>query len=149
MQLAKFTDYALRVLMHLSVAQDYALSTRQITDIHDASFNHMAKVTQWLSREGYVASTRGRGGGLRLAKDPADINIGQVVRALESDTGLVECLGPNAGSCCLAASCGLTGALVAAQEAFFAVLDSYTLARLAPEGGAMTQLLVHLNSQQG
>lgn len=147
MQLSTFTDYALRMLMHLAVADGYKLTTRQISDIHDAKYNHLAKVTQWLVREGYVASTRGRAGGLELARDPAEINIGTVVRALEGHDGLVDCLRPDGGgSCALFPQCVLTGALAEAQEAFFRSLDSKTLAQLTPEGRRIVPLLQRLNT---
>lgn len=146
MQLAKFTDYALRVLMHLAVAEDYTLTTRQIADIHDAKFNHMAKVTQWLSREGYVASRRGRAGGLRLARAPEDINVGRVVRELESPFALVECLKADGGACALSPGCGLTSTLRTAQEAFFQVLDQQTLAQLTPRDSGVSLLIRQLNS---
>lgn len=145
MQLAKFTDYALRVLMHLAVAEDYSLTTRQIANIHDAKFNHMAKVSQWLVREGYVASLRGRGGGLRLARAPEAINIGQVVRALEGQDALVECFRADGGACALTPVCGLTHTLADAQNAFFEVLDQKTLGDLIPTGGSASALLLQLN----
>lgn len=146
MQLAKFTDYALRVLMHLSVAKDHSMSTRQIAQIHDARFNHLAKVTQWLAREGYVTATRGRSGGLRLALPPQDINVGRIVRALEQDDGLVECLSPGGGACAISPICGLTPALRKAQDAFFEVLDQYTMGDIVQRRGQMEALLTRLNA---
>ena len=146
MQLSKFSDYALRTLMHLAVAQKNMLTTQQIATIHRAKYNHLAKVTQWLVREGYVTSVRGRSGGLRLAKQLDDVNIGHVIRALESNTILVECLGEGGGNCILAPACGLTSALRAAQEAFYAVLDQLTLADLTQNNAPMAQLLIRLNA---
>ena len=146
MQLAKFTDYALRVLMHLAVSEKHSLSTRQIATMQDAKFNHMAKVTQWLSREGYVDSLRGRSGGLRLAIAPENINIGRLVRALESPDVLVECLRPDGGLCVLSPICGLTPVLRDAQEAFFKTLDQYSLVDLTPQGSPLTQLLQRMNA---
>jgi len=117
MQLSKFTDYALRILMHLAVADKHMLTTRQIAEIHDAKYNHLAKVTQWLVRKGYVASVRGRSGGLRLAKETNDVNVGLVVRDLER----------------------------AAQEAFFQSLDTLTLADLTKNDAPISRLLARLN----
>ena len=147
MQLSKFTDYALRTLMHLAIAEKHMLTTRQIAEIHDAKYNHLAKVTQWLVREGYVASVRGRSGGLRLAKQPRDINIGYVVRDLESQTELVECLRPDGGSCVLAPSCGLTSALRVAQDAFYTSLNTMMLADLTKNNAPMARLLARLNEE--
>ncbi|WP_390910858.1 Rrf2 family transcriptional regulator [Pseudosulfitobacter sp. SM2401] len=148
MQLTKFTDYALRTLMHLAVADEHMLTTRQIAGIHDAKYNHLAKVTQWLVREGYVASVRGRTGGLRLAKNTGDVNIGSIVRGLESQTELVECLRPDGGNCLLSPNCGLTSALRNAQDAFYASLDKITLADLTKNDAPMARLLAQLNVEE-
>ncbi len=145
MQLSKFTDYALRTLMHLAVADGHMLTTRQIADMHGAKYNHLAKVTQWLVREGYVVSVRGRSGGLRLARDTEEVNIGGVVRGLESQSDLVDCLRPDGGNCILAPSCGLTSALRTAQNAFFQSLDSLTLADLTKRNASMARLLTSLH----
>lgn len=146
MQLSSFTDYTLRVLMHLAVAQDQQLTTRHIAEAHEAKFNHLAKVTQWLVREGYVTSTRGRTGGLQLAKDPANITVGEIVRALESDDGLVECMRKGGGQCVLTPICELKSSLYAARESFFRVLDDKTLAALINKEAKFTKVLADLNA---
>jgi len=145
MQLSSFTDYTLRVLMHLAVAQGQKLTTRQIAEAHGAKFNHLAKVTQWLVREGYVTSTRGRTGGLRLLKDPSSITVGQVVRALESQDGLVECMRNHGSGCVLAPMCELKSSLHEAEEAFFKALDHKTLASLTEKGMKMNLFIKQLN----
>lgn len=148
MQLSKFSDYALRVVVHLAASPDRLLSTRQIADIHGAKYNHMAKVTTWLVAEGYAESLRGRGGGLRLAREPGDINLGQLLRKLEEDKPMVECLGPDGtGSCRLMPACGLSLALGAAQEAFFQSLDTLDLASVIHSSPGMNNLLTALNHE--
>ena len=148
MQLSKFSDYALRVVVHLAASPDRLLSARQIAELHDAKYNHMAKITTWLVTEGYAESLRGRGGGLRLAQDPRDINLGDLVRKLEEDKPLVECLGPDGkGSCRLMPACGLSLALSDAQEAFFACLDQLNLASVIQLSPGMSNLLSGLNQE--
>ncbi|MBW4707457.1 Rrf2 family transcriptional regulator [Roseobacter sp. YSTF-M11] len=146
MQLSKFTDYALRTLMHLAVAEGHILTTRQIAEIHQAKYNHLAKVTQWLVREGYVVSVRGRTGGIRLAKPTSEINIGRLVQKLESQSELVECMRADGGNCILAPKCGLTGALIAAQDAFYASLGQLTLDDLSNKNPGMHKILSRLNA---
>lgn len=145
MQLSKFSDYAVRTLMHLAAVDGHLLTTKQIAQIHDAKYNHLAKVTQWLVREGYVVAVRGRAGGLRLARPLAQINVGAVLRDLESQDALVECLRADGGHCVLSPQCLLTSALRRAQEAFFASLDHLTLQDLAPTERPIGALLVQLN----
>jgi Rrf2 family nitric oxide-sensitive transcriptional repressor len=127
MQISKFSDYALRILVHLAVAEDQRLSAREIANAQQLSFNHLAKISQWLTVEGYVAALRGRGGGMVLAKKPSAISIGELLRKLEAGSSLVECLKDDGGCCVFAGACGLAPMLVGAQEAFFAYLDHYTL----------------------
>jgi Rrf2 family nitric oxide-sensitive transcriptional repressor len=78
---------------------------------------------------GYVETVRGRGGGLRLARPPQDIRVGEVVRRTET-ASLVECFDPATSSCRIEPACGLRTALKEALEAFFRTLDGYTLADL-------------------
>lgn len=146
MQLSKFSDYAIRMLMHLAVADKHMLTTRQIASIHGAKYNHLAKVTQWLVREGYVISLRGRAGGLRLAVDTDKINVGTVLRNLESQNELVECMREDGGACILAPKCPLTAALKRAQTAFFDSLSQMTLFDLTNQKRPIGELLVRLNT---
>lgn len=148
MQLSKFTDYALRTLMHLAASADHRLTTRQIAEMHDAKYNHLAKVTQWLVRENYVRAIRGRAGGLKLAVPPQDINIGTLIRQLEHPSDLVECMRADGGSCPLTPCCGLTRALELAQEAFFNALSDTTLADLSTADPMMLRLLSRLNTDE-
>lgn len=145
MQLSKFSDYAVRTLMHLAAAEEHMLTTKQVARIHDAKYNHLAKVTQWLVREGYVVSLRGRTGGLRLAMDVEQINVGEVLRALESQSELVECMKADGGNCVLSPLCPLTSALRRAQAAFFDSLSQLTLKDLTNTRRPIGALLVKLN----
>lgn len=147
MQLSKFSDYALRIVMHLAMAQDQLLSTRQLAEIHDAKFNHLSKVTRWLVAHGYAVSLRGRGGGLRLARPPAEISLGRLLRELEDNRPLVECMNPDGGNCRLSPACGLSLALQTAQEAFFEALDPITLASVSKLSPGMANLLKTLNAE--
>ncbi|KZE37029.1 Rrf2 family transcriptional regulator [Bhargavaea cecembensis] len=129
MRMTMYTDYALRVLMYLGAKKDGELSTIQgISDAYGISKNHLMKVTHQLGQLGYVETVRGRGGGVRLAVPPDDINIGTVVRQTEDDFNIVECFSTTANQCVLSPVCGLRGALNQALLAYLAVLDRHTLA---------------------
>jgi Rrf2 family nitric oxide-sensitive transcriptional repressor len=92
------------------------------------SYNHLSKVAQQLAALGFIDAMRGRTGGVRLARPPAQINLGAVVRVTESHFNLVECFDPATNTCPIASVCGLAGALQQARDQFLAVLDRYTLA---------------------
>ena len=145
MQLTKFSDFALRILIHLAVAGETRCSTREIAEQQGLSFNHLAKITQWLAAEGYVDSTRGRGGGMTLARPPSEISIGELLRKSERGSPLVECLRPDGGSCALTPACGLLPMLSKAQEQFFQVLDSQTLEDVVAGHRGMARLVRSLS----
>ncbi|SES29345.1 Rrf2 family transcriptional regulator [Psychrobacillus sp. OK032] len=129
MRLTMYTDFSLRVLIYLGTKEKNELSTIQaISDAYGISKNHLMKVTHELGKLGYIETIRGRGGGIRLAMEPEDINIGQVVRHTEDDFHLVECFDCKSNTCVISPVCGLKGALNRALIAYFKVLDGYTLA---------------------
>lgn len=141
MQLDKFTDYALRVLIILAIRGPERLSSSAIAQIFGLSEHHLAKVSSQLVRDGFVLSERGRAGGLKLARLAEDINIGDVVRALKADSPVVECFGSNQ-SCRIMPACGLRTPLQEAQEAFFVALDRYTLADVTRSQKVLAELLM-------
>lgn len=126
MQLTQQTDFGLRLLIVLAGRADEPLSIAAFAEDQGLSYNHMAKVAQALVRAGYVESVRGRAGGVRLARSPETIRIGDVVRDLETRLTAADC-----GACRLSQSCGLNGLLGQAMGAFLATLDSKTLADMA------------------
>jgi Rrf2 family nitric oxide-sensitive transcriptional repressor len=125
MRLTRYTDYALRVLIYLGARPDTQCSIAEISRAYDISQNHLMKVVNDLVNAGYLASTRGRFGGIKLARPAAEINVGAVIRHTEDGFDLVDC-----GECIIAPACGLTGVLRQALAAFLHVLDGYTLADL-------------------
>ncbi len=129
MRLTRFSDIGLRVLIYLARAGEVRgpVTVAEIGAQFDIPVNHLVKVVGQLSRTGWVLATRGRNGGLRLAADPATLKIGTVLRELEGDNELVDCVGTN---CQLSANCHLRGALVVGMAAFYAAMDGYTLAQL-------------------
>ena len=128
MKLTRYTDYALRVLMHLAAQPDRLASIGEMARTYRISQNHLMKVVHDLRKAGLLDAVRGRSGGVRLARLPEDIRVGDVVRHTEGGFDLVDC-----ESCVIARACSLTGALRQALVAFMDVLDNYTLADLVRE----------------
>jgi Rrf2 family nitric oxide-sensitive transcriptional repressor len=138
-QIDKFTDYGLRVLMMLAVRAPDRVATSEIALIYGLSEHHLSKVATRLVAEGFVASERGRNGGLTLARSASKISIGDVTRAMKRDDPVVECFGTDT-SCLILPLCGLRGPLAQAQEAFFATLDAYSLSDVTRARGALADL---------
>ena len=127
MQLTLYTDYSLRVLLYLGLKPEGMTTITEIAESYGISRNHLVKVVHNLATQGFVQSTRGRGGGLTLARSPAKINIGDVVRHTEVNFHLVECFDSDRNTCPISSACFLKGGLYEAQRAFLAVLDKYSL----------------------
>ncbi|HUK35463.1 MAG TPA: Rrf2 family transcriptional regulator [Vicinamibacterales bacterium] len=140
MQLTRFSDYSLRVLLYLAAHSDRLVSVDEVSRAYGVSKHHLVKVVQRLVDEGLVASTRGRGGGLRLNRRPADINVGALVRATEPHFHLVECFDREANTCPIDSACGLKQVLRHAQRAFLDVLDQSTLADFVPRAPELIRL---------
>ena len=132
MRLTIFTDYTLRVLIYLGAHQrEGRLATiGDVAAAYGISDNHLMKIVHHLAIQGYVETIRGKGGGMRLARAPGEINIGDVVRGAEEDLVLVECFRRGNPECPIAPACALRGILGRALSAFFEVLDGKTLADL-------------------
>ena len=142
MRFTVHTDYALRVLMYLGASPEDGLVTiKAISGAYGISENHLMKVVHRLALAGFVATTRGRGGGMRLALQPKDINIGAVVRACENDMRIVECFDPPSNTCPIAPACALPRVLDEALAAFVGVLDRYTLEDLLKPRAALWSIL--------
>lgn len=139
MQLSLHSDYALRVLMALAVS-DEKLSVDEIAQRYGISRNHLAKVSQRLQSEGYVETFRGRGGGMRLAREPGAIVVGHVVRRFENLDAFVSCF-PSGSGCAVNGVCALKPALAGALEAFLVHLDGYRLSDLIPDRSAFARRL--------
>lgn len=141
MRLTLHTDYALRVLIGVAIADGKLITINDIAESFDISKQHLMKVVNDLSRKGYLDTVRGRGGGVRLGREPRDINIGQVVRDTEERLCVIGCL-ERGGYCPIQRVCVLRGVLRDATEAFLNVLDGYTLADLIRPQRALSSSLL-------
>ena len=126
MQLTRYSDYSLRVLIYLALDPDRLATIEDIARGYDISKAHLMKVVHQLGLGGFVETVRGRRGGLRLARPPQEITVGEVVRYTEESMALAECFA-TASRCAIEPACGLRGVLHEALAAFLAVLDGYTL----------------------
>ena len=142
MRLTVYSDYALRLMMFLGLNHDRLSTITEIADAYGISRAHLMKITHELGQKGLIETVRGRQGGMRLARDPAQISVGDIVRACEPDFAVVPCL--EAGEnrvCALQPACVLKRTLASAMAAFFEVLDGCTLADLIRPGMPLRHLL--------
>ncbi len=140
MHLSRFSDYSLRVLLYLGAHDGQLVNIGEIAERHAVSESHLMKVALHLGHGGYVQTVRGKGGGMRLAKPPAEIGLGAVLRHTERDFALVECMGADA-SCRIAGGCALRDVFGEALAAMWAVLDRHTLADLLRDPQAVVPVI--------
>ncbi|MBN7770883.1 Rrf2 family transcriptional regulator [Marinobacter daepoensis] len=132
MHITRYTDYSLRVLIYLASEGDRLATIQEIADSYEISKNHLMKVVHQLNKKGYIETIRGKKGGMRLHRDPRDINIGILVRETEQDLSIVECFSSK-NNCKITPVCGLKSMFGEALKAFLEVLDRYTLADVIKE----------------
>lgn len=130
MELTKFTEYSLRVLMYLGLNQDRLVTISEITNAYDVSENHVMKIVPQLAKKGYLETVRGKSGGIRLSRPPHMINVGQVVRDTEENMDLAECFDSSDSNCPMLPGCILKSVLIEARKSFLATLDRYQLSDL-------------------
>ncbi|HXH71354.1 MAG TPA: Rrf2 family transcriptional regulator [Mariprofundaceae bacterium] len=141
MQLTIYTDYSLRVLLYLGLHPEKRVTISEIADAYGVSRNHLVKVVHNLAQEGWIQTTRGKSGGMRLAFPPDQINIGAVVRKTEPHMNLLECFDREINTCPIISACALKRVLYQARKAFVDVLDQYTIADALGQPQAMIQIL--------
>ena len=142
MRLAEYTDHTLRVLMYCAAQSARLVTIAEMAQAQGISKSNLMKIVSDLARLGLLETTRGRSGGVRLVKPPAQIRIGDVVREAETDFRLVECFDEATNSCTMSPTCRLKGVFGKALTAYLRELDGATLAdivgpqRRAPQAGA-------------
>ncbi len=130
MRLTTLTDFALRTLMFLG-ATNVRSTAAEVARRYGVSAHHMSKVVNQLARLGYIRSVRGIGGGIELARPPAEIRLGEVIEAFEGNMHLLECVATE-NVCSIQSFCKLKSVLARAERVQRDYLDSVTLADVMP-----------------
>lgn len=143
MRITRYTDYSLRVLMYVALKGEVRSTISEIAGHYAISRNHLMKITHDLTRRGYLQAIRGKHGGLLLKGRPEEINLGRLIRDTEQDFTLVDCFNSDS-QCILTPACRLSVVLSEALDAFFQVLDGYTLGDLLESGWRQSELIALL-----
>ncbi|PKP84239.1 MAG: Rrf2 family transcriptional regulator, partial [Alphaproteobacteria bacterium HGW-Alphaproteobacteria-2] len=134
MRLTIRTDIAMRALMYCALNEDTLVRRTDIAERCNTSPNHLAQVVHALAQRGFLATLRGRGGGIRLARPANEISVGAVFRALEGEVPFTECFDTcadgRADACPIRGLCPLHRSIEGALGAFYGYLDRITLADL-------------------
>ncbi|OLF38246.1 MULTISPECIES: Rrf2 family transcriptional regulator [unclassified Psychrobacter] len=166
MRLTNYSDYALRSLIYLAVRPEPEMlaNISDIADSYHISKSHLTKIIHQLGQLGYIESVRGKNGGIRLAYEPKDINLGVLIKQIEPDFDLVECFATvrsnsqkprseglpitfiseednKAIGCVITPACQLKGIFFEALTAFITVLEKYTLADVIDNKEELSQFL--------
>lgn len=131
MTITRFSDLALRLLMYLGIRAEPMQATvtvREVAELFNVPYTHLVKVAHQLGQQGFLITTKGVGGGLRLARSADSIRLGDILRITETSDSVIDC---TTQPCPLAGACLLKGALDSAYAAFLDTLNHYTLAEVA------------------
>lgn len=144
MRLTQYTDYTLRVMMYLAAkyAGGGTTTIDEIANAYGISRSNLTKIVNELSQQGFIETIRGRMGGMRLARPPAEISVGALVRLAEKDFSVVEChSAPTGVNCAILPACNLRTGLRQAVDAFLRELDPMTLAHSITSPAVAASLL--------
>ncbi|MEO9650583.1 MAG: Rrf2 family transcriptional regulator [Roseobacter sp.] len=130
MRLNDTTDAALRVMIYAASTGGVRITIDQIVNIYSLPRSSVMKVVNTLTQGNFLTAQRGRSGGLYLAREATEIKVGDIVRHMETDFDLVECM-RSKNNCAISRYCKAISPLVDAKTAFFAVLDQYSIADIA------------------
>lgn len=135
MQLNKFTDYALRILMYISKPRDTPYTIAELANNLQVSQNHLVKIVHFMAKNRWITTIRGKGGGLHLNPESLDLQLGEIVRILQGNQPIIDCQNPP---CVLLSNCGLKSILNQAREQFYQSLNQYTLGSALGEQGQIS-----------
>ncbi len=148
MKLTKQTDYAFRILMFCAASGSRLSRISDISRVYGASEPFLFKILQPLVEAQIIETVRGRNGGIRLARLPSEITLGEVARLTEDNFTMAECFERDESNCPLLDNCRLTTALREALDAFMDVLDKYTVDDLAKPSAAVITLLAMVDGKE-
>jgi Rrf2 family protein len=129
-------DYAVRAMLVLAAAETAGrpVSVRRIADVMDIPVQFLPQVMTDLARAGLVAGAAGRAGGYRLRRPATDINVLEVVDAVEPGDEVQRCV-LRGGPCGRDGLCAVHEVFAQATDGLRAALSSQSLAQLAVAGG--------------
>lgn len=128
MQITRFTDYGLRTLMYVAARSENIASVKEVSEHYGISRNHLVKVVHRLSQLGYIETTKGKGGGIKIAKGTEKLRLGELIKQLEPNMNMVECFDAKTNTCRITGSCQLKHYLFEATQSFINTMNKYTLA---------------------
>lgn len=140
MRMSRFTDYSLRTLLYVAMFPDRRVTINQVAEAFGISANHLTKVVHHLGKVGLLTNTRGRKGGLALARPAGNIRVGELVRHTEQPDVMAECF-ESGNTCPITPACQMHHVLRQAVEAFYSALDRYSLDDLVQNKRVLMQLI--------
>jgi Rrf2 family nitric oxide-sensitive transcriptional repressor len=141
MELSRFSDYSLRVLIYAAARDGEKVTWSELAQAYRISHHHLVKIVHFLGRLGFLHNRRGRCGGILLGRKAVDIRVGDVIRKTETHFNLVECFDAASDTCRISPTCRLKGVFQEATQAFLDVLDHYTIEDLVESRSSILRLL--------
>ncbi len=141
MRLTRQSNYAIRTLIYCAVKAPELSRVSDIAKAYGISELFLFKLIKPLVENGLLKTVRGRHGGIMLGRPAEQITLLETIRLTEDNFALSECFEDGPSNCPLLSACDLSAALSEALQAFFSVLDGYTIADLAGKRRALRDRL--------
>jgi len=130
LRLTNAADYAVRSMLYIaSLPEGRVVLRSEVAETQKIPSSFMAKILRGLVRAGLLRSSRGVHGGFALARPAAEINLLDVVEAIEGPVALTQCI-PDPDACEHSANCPANAVWVRVQEKIGEVLQAATLEEL-------------------
>ncbi len=126
MKISKKSQYGLRAMVCLANEGPEFCSLRIISEKEKIPFSYLEKIFSKLEKNGLIDSRKGVQGGYILSRSAKKIGVGEIMRALEEELILVECIGYK-GVCSKEKSCKTIGLWKKLQGSLEKTIDSITL----------------------
>lgn len=122
--------YAIRLMIDIGIQNNGYVRLKDVAKRQEISIKYLEQIVGSLQKAGLLLSSRGAQGGYRLAKDPSEYKIGEILRATEGSIAPVSCLDDDVNKCNRSHICATLDFWQGLYDVINDYLDSHSLAEL-------------------
>jgi Rrf2 family protein len=133
LKLSKKAEYALMAAKYMALKNSSGYSTaKEISESYKIPYNLVAKVLQNMVKSDLAVSAKGTNGGFSLAKNPMEISVIDIIKSVESNYKLVDCIQPGSSlqDCSHLDCCKIRDPLIEIQRKIDKVFSETSLVQI-------------------
>lgn len=135
LKLTKKADYGLISLKHLAMKNGSA-SAKEISESYGIPLPLLSKILQKLARLKFLRSEHGTNGGYRLARDPRNITVLEVIRSIDGPVFLTSCFTEEGAACGVSHRCNVREPLRKVHDSIQTLLGNMSIASMCDDSDA-------------